>query len=40
LRIAMGGAGRRRFEELFRVDKMIEQTEGIYKQVLAERFAI
>lgn len=39
LRISMGRAGRRRFEELFRADKMIERTAAVYKQVLAERLA-
>ncbi len=40
LRIAMGRAGRRRFEEYFRADKMIQQTEKVYRQVLAERVAV
>jgi len=40
LRIAMGLAGRKRFEELFRADMMIERTESVYRQVLAERFAM
>jgi glycosyltransferase involved in cell wall biosynthesis len=40
LRIGMGRAGRKRFEELFRVDEMIARTEAVYKQVLTERFAM
>ena len=39
LRMAMGRAGRRRFEELFGAEKMIERTEAVYRQVLAQRFA-
>ena len=39
MRIAMGRAGRRRFERLFRADQMIERTEAVYRQVLAERMA-
>lgn len=37
LRIAMGRAGRRRFEEEFLADKMIERTEAVYRQILAEK---
>jgi glycosyltransferase involved in cell wall biosynthesis len=37
LRIAMGRSGRRRFEQLFRSDKMIEQTEAVYTSVLQTR---
>jgi glycosyltransferase involved in cell wall biosynthesis len=39
LRITMGRAGRRRFEQLFRADKMIERTEAVYTQVLEARLA-
>jgi glycosyltransferase involved in cell wall biosynthesis len=40
MRIGMGCAGRRRFEERFRADKMIERTENVYRQVLAERTTV
>ena len=39
LRIAMGSAGRRRFERLFLANTMIERTRTLYEEVLAERFA-
>jgi glycosyltransferase involved in cell wall biosynthesis len=39
LRLAMGSAGRRRFERVFQADRMIERTQELYEEVLAERFA-
>jgi glycosyltransferase involved in cell wall biosynthesis len=39
LRIAMGNAGRRRFERVFHADTMIERTQTLYEDVLAERLA-
>jgi glycosyltransferase involved in cell wall biosynthesis len=39
LRVAMGSAGRRRFERVFRADAMLERTQALYEQVLAARFA-
>ena len=39
LRLAMGSAGRRRFERVFQADRMIERTRQLYEEVLAERFA-
>ena len=39
LRIAMGRAGRRRFERVFLADTMIERTQQLYQEVLAGRFA-
>jgi glycosyltransferase involved in cell wall biosynthesis len=37
LRMMMGRAGRRRFEEMFLADTMIEHTQAAYRQVLGER---
>jgi glycosyltransferase involved in cell wall biosynthesis len=39
LRVAMGRAGRRRFERVFRADTMINRTQQLYQEVLAGRFA-
>jgi glycosyltransferase involved in cell wall biosynthesis len=39
LRVAMGRAGRRRFERVFRADTMIDRTQRLYREVLAGRFA-
>jgi glycosyltransferase involved in cell wall biosynthesis len=39
LRMAMGSAGRRRFERLFLANTMIERTRTLYEEVLVERFA-
>jgi glycosyltransferase involved in cell wall biosynthesis len=39
LRVAMGRAGRRRFEGMFQADSMIERTHRLYEEVLAERLA-
>jgi glycosyltransferase involved in cell wall biosynthesis len=39
LRVAMGRAGRRRFESVFLADTMIDQTQQLYEEVLAGRFA-
>jgi len=39
LRVAMGNAGRRRFERLFLAETMLERTQALYEEVLAERFA-
>jgi glycosyltransferase involved in cell wall biosynthesis len=39
LRVAMGRAGRRRFETVFTADTMIERTQTLYEEVLAERSA-
>jgi glycosyltransferase involved in cell wall biosynthesis len=38
MRIAMGRAGRRRFEQLFRAGEMIERTRAVYTEVWEERF--
>jgi glycosyltransferase involved in cell wall biosynthesis len=40
LRIAMGRAGRKRFERFFQSDGMIERTSALYEQVLAETLAV
>jgi len=40
LRIAMGSSGRKRFEQHFRAEKMIEKTEAVYAQVLGARLGI
>jgi glycosyltransferase involved in cell wall biosynthesis len=40
MRISMGRSGRRRFEQIFRADAMIERTEAVYRQVLEARSAI
>jgi glycosyltransferase involved in cell wall biosynthesis len=39
MRIAMGRAGRRRFEQFFRAGEMIERTRAVYTEVWEERFA-
>jgi glycosyltransferase involved in cell wall biosynthesis len=39
LRVAMGRAGRRRFETLFLADTMIDRTQQLYEEVLTGRFA-
>ncbi len=39
LRVRMGRSGRRRFEQIFRADKMIESTEAVYREVLETRVA-
>jgi glycosyltransferase involved in cell wall biosynthesis len=39
LRLAMGRAGRRRFETAFMADSMIDRTQKLYEEVLAGRFA-
>ncbi|MGA8027360.1 MAG: glycosyltransferase family 4 protein [Bryobacteraceae bacterium] len=39
LRTAMGRAGRRRFENMFLADAMIERTGGLYEEVLENRSA-
>lgn len=39
LRERMGKAGRQRFEALFTVDRMLEQTLHVYEEVLGEHFA-
>jgi glycosyltransferase involved in cell wall biosynthesis len=39
MRIAMGGAGRKRFERFFRAGEMIARTQAIYTEVWEERFA-
>jgi glycosyltransferase involved in cell wall biosynthesis len=39
MRIAMGQAGRRRFEQFFRAGEMIERTRAVYTEVWEERFA-
>jgi glycosyltransferase involved in cell wall biosynthesis len=39
LRKTMGAAGRRRFSEHFTIDKMVNQTLQIYREVIAERSA-
>jgi glycosyltransferase involved in cell wall biosynthesis len=38
LRLAMGSAGRQRFERVFLADRMIERARVLYEEVLAERF--
>lgn len=38
MRLSMGRAGRTRFEQMFRADKMIERTEAVYSSVLRERW--
>jgi glycosyltransferase involved in cell wall biosynthesis len=38
MRIAMGRAGRRRFERFFRAGEMIERTRAVYTEVWEERF--
>jgi len=40
LRKSMGRAGRKRFEELFQAERMIERTRALYEQMLEERLAI
>jgi len=39
LRMAMGRAGRKRFEKLFVADTMLSRTRALYEQVLEERLA-
>jgi glycosyltransferase involved in cell wall biosynthesis len=39
LRLAMGRAGRKRFEKIFQADAMIDRTRALYEEVLEERFA-
>ncbi len=39
MRIAMGQAGRKRFEQFFRASEMIERTRAVYTEVWEERFA-
>jgi glycosyltransferase involved in cell wall biosynthesis len=39
LRVAMGRAGRRRFERVFLADTMIDRTQQLYQEVLAGRSA-
>lgn len=37
LRAQMGSAGRRRFEELFRLERMVQETAEVYERVLKRR---
>ena len=39
MRIAMGRAGRTRFEQFFRAGEMIERTRAVYSEVWEQRFA-
>ncbi len=39
MRVAMGQAGRKRFEQFFRAGEMIERTRALYTEVWEERFA-
>lgn len=36
MRLSMGRAGRKRFEQIFRSDRMVERTENVYATVLKE----